>query len=80
MYMLELCHNLIGDAVDALFVCAHVDAENQVSNCPKAVEAVSLHSSVLSGRRSLLTGSLCVRTQQFSTPESEGDVLLSLSI
>lgn len=45
MYTLRLCHNLIGDAVDALFVCAHLDAENQLSHCPKAVEAVSLHSS-----------------------------------
>ncbi|TKA50643.1 hypothetical protein B0A53_06371 [Rhodotorula sp. CCFEE 5036] len=39
MYTLRLCHNLIGDAVDALFVCAHLDAENQLSHCPKAVEA-----------------------------------------
>ncbi|GAA5872411.1 hypothetical protein JCM3774_004513 [Rhodotorula dairenensis] len=39
MYTLRLCHNLIGDAVDALFVCTHLDAENQLSHCPKAVEA-----------------------------------------
>ncbi|GAA5992592.1 hypothetical protein JCM10908_002679 [Rhodotorula pacifica] len=39
MYTLRMCHNLIGDAVDALFVCTHLDAENQLSHCPKAVEA-----------------------------------------
>jgi hypothetical protein len=48
MYTLRLCHNLIGDAVDALFVCAHLDAENQLSHCPKAVEAVrATHSLFL---------------------------------
>lgn len=41
LYTLRLCHNLVGDAVDALFVCTHLDAENQVAHCPKAVEAVS---------------------------------------
>ncbi|GAA5852117.1 hypothetical protein JCM8547_000162 [Rhodosporidiobolus lusitaniae] len=39
MYTVKLCHNLISDAVDALFVCTHLDAENQSSHCPKAVEA-----------------------------------------
>ena len=66
MYTLRLCHNLIGDAVDALFVCAHLDAENQLSHCPKAVEAVSLPLPfLLSGGWSLLTTlslSLCAHT------------------
>ncbi|GJN94598.1 hypothetical protein Rhopal_007681-T1 [Rhodotorula paludigena] len=39
MYTVKLCHNVISDAVDALFVCTHLDAENQLSHCPKAVEA-----------------------------------------
>ncbi|BGP20959.1 hypothetical protein JCM10213_007124 [Rhodosporidiobolus nylandii] len=39
MYTVKLCHNLLSDAVDALFVCAQLDAENQLSHCPKAVEA-----------------------------------------
>ncbi|GAA5990425.1 hypothetical protein JCM11641_007940 [Rhodosporidiobolus odoratus] len=52
MYTVKLCHNLISDAVDALFVATHLDAENQLSHCPKAVEAFgqpeaeSLHSFV----------------------------------
>ncbi|GAA5919214.1 hypothetical protein JCM6882_002779 [Rhodosporidiobolus microsporus] len=39
LYTVKMCHNVIGDAVDALFVCAHLDAENQLSHCPKAIEA-----------------------------------------
>ncbi|GAA6016728.1 hypothetical protein JCM10207_000161 [Rhodosporidiobolus poonsookiae] len=39
MYTIKLCHNLVSDAVDALFVATHLDAENQLSHCPKAVEA-----------------------------------------
>ncbi|GAA6030565.1 hypothetical protein JCM8097_006211 [Rhodosporidiobolus ruineniae] len=39
VYTLKLCHDVVGDAVDALFVATHLDAENQLSHCPKAVEA-----------------------------------------
>lgn len=48
MYTVKLCHNVISDAVDALFVCTHLDAENQLSHCPKAVEAVRLcHDAIV---------------------------------
>ncbi|GAA5914246.1 hypothetical protein JCM5296_006121 [Sporobolomyces johnsonii] len=53
MWTVKLCVGLLGDAVDALFICAHLDAENQLSHCPKAVEAFgqpeveSLNSSSL---------------------------------
>ncbi|GAA5977740.1 hypothetical protein JCM21900_006185, partial [Sporobolomyces salmonicolor] len=39
MWTVKLCVGLLGDAVDALFICTHLDAENQQSHCPKAVEA-----------------------------------------
>ncbi|GAA6053988.1 hypothetical protein JCM3770_002406 [Rhodotorula araucariae] len=39
LYTTRVCHALVADAVDALFVCAQLDAENQISHCPKAVEA-----------------------------------------
>lgn len=42
MYTVKCCHDVLSDAVDALFVCTHLDAENQLSHCPKAVEAVRL--------------------------------------
>ncbi|GAA5831608.1 hypothetical protein JCM11251_000767 [Rhodosporidiobolus azoricus] len=49
-YTVRLCHNLVGDAVDALFVCTQLDAREEGENgvegmpgaekrCPKAVEA-----------------------------------------
>lgn len=66
MYTLRLCHNLIGDAVDALFVCTHLDAENEVSHCPKAVEAVSpLHIGFSPDRRlSFSCGNLAFRDRE----------------
>jgi len=40
LYTTRVCHSVVADAVDALFICCQLDAENQISHCPKAVEAV----------------------------------------
>ena len=61
--LIRLFNNLIGDVIDALFVYAHLDAENQLSHCPKAVEAVSVPFSSLRDRLwSLLTNPLRARS------------------
>ncbi|GAA5913709.1 hypothetical protein JCM8208_003862 [Rhodotorula glutinis] len=39
LYTTRVCHSVVADAVDALFVACQLDAENQISHCPKAVEA-----------------------------------------
>ncbi|GAA5849278.1 hypothetical protein JCM9279_006434 [Rhodotorula babjevae] len=39
LYTTRVCHSVVADAVDALFICCQLDAENQISHCPKAVEA-----------------------------------------
>lgn len=49
-YTVKLCHDLVGDCVDALWVCVSLEASEGegaavvggFSRCPKAVEAVSL--------------------------------------
>ncbi|KPV72790.1 uncharacterized protein RHOBADRAFT_55473 [Rhodotorula graminis WP1] len=39
LYTTRVCHSVVADAVDALYVATNLDAENQISHCPKAVEA-----------------------------------------